>query len=676
MHLLGKRNCVSTHLGCRTFFKKYASSSAWRYTETRPLKPSATMGEPFHEETTDLSTWRADQLIARVNLLEQQLEEQTAKYLSYKCPVTDSTDCVGRYNTTTLSPTRTQSPTRKPKNARVNRDFDPSKYSTRFIALKFAYLGQRYNGLEFHPNNKTPLPTVEEELWKALNKARLVFPTPNALLGPDEPNWEGCEYSKCGRTDKGVSAFGQVIGVRVRSQRPVNRAQKPGSLEDAATEKEEPSHLIDSETAALPVVSAISLRENATLTPSSVCESASDEALSFHPTRDEIPYCQILNRLLPPDIRMLAWCPTPPLDFSARFSCKERRYRYFFTQPAFAPTIGSAGLLMVSNKPGVSVCRRREGWLDIDAMREAAHKFIGLHDFRNFCKVDPSKQIENFERRIFHADIEKIDSQQGPVGYIGKPAFQQYEHSNEAPGSHRDDDFKAQSSTPTIYTFTLHGSAFLWHQVRHMVAILFLVGQGLESPSVIDGLLDVSKTPAKPQYEMADDAPLVLWDCIFPREGADSRADALEWVYVGDDNTGQGAGSVGNAKGATGRFGPGGVVDDLWKVWRGRKMDEVLAGSLLDVVVGQASRGCDKTVAEAGRVEDTVSKSADSQKVFQGGNGPRFVGNYVPVIQKPRMESVETINARYAKRKGWEQKEEARVTGFRRVESGRDSGNQ
>lgn len=573
------------------------------------------------------------------------------------------TDCVGRYNSLTLSP-KIPSPARKPKNARVNREFDPSKYSTRFIALKFAYLGQRYNGLEFHPNNETPLPTVEEELWKALNKARLVFPTPNPLLWPNDPNWEGCEYSKCGRTDKGVSAFGQVIGIRVRSNRPVNWAQKPASVENEAAENEEPSQPKDLEAAASPIIPVTDLRADAALTPSGNAPG-SDEASPFDPIRDEIPYCQVLNRLLSPDIRMLAWCPSPPLNFSARFSCKERRYKYFFTQPAFTPTIGSTGLLNASKKQGLSTRRRREGWLDIDAMRKAAHKFIGLHDFRNFCKVDPSKQIDNFERRIFHADIEKIDSQQGPVGYIGTRGFQQYENSKEAPSSYRadKDDLKDQSSTPTIYTFTLHGSAFLWHQVRHMVAILFLVGQGLEPPSIVDDLLDISKTPARPQYEMADDAPLVLWDCIFPREGADdSRVDALEWVYVGDDGMREG----GNAKGA-GKFGYGGVVDDLWRVWRGRKIDEVLAGSLLDVVVGH---GRDVSGSEAvGTVVGNDNKSAGSQKVFQGGDGPRSVGTYVPVMRKPRMESVEVVNARYAKRKGFEQREEAKGMGFRRVGS-------
>ena len=85
-----------------------------------------------------------------------------------------------------------------------------------------------------------------------------------------------------------------------------------------------------------------------------------------------------------------------------------------------------------------------------------------------------------------------------------------------------------------MYTFNLHGSAFLWHQVRHMVAILFLVGQGLEKPSIVRELLDVEKNPRRPTYEMATDTPLVLWDCIFPHEDDEDRKDALHWLYVGD----------------------------------------------------------------------------------------------------------------------------------------------
>ena len=565
-------------------------------------------------------------------------------------------DCVGRYNAVSQpgkkpSLNRGESPSRKPRHSRANGVFNPSKYTTRLIALKFAYLGQNYNGLEYHSNNKTPLPTVEEELWKALNKAKLVLPTPNPSLEPGEPNWEGCEYSKCGRTDKGVSAFGQVAGIRVRSNRPTNRALATTLGENAAENSgtESLSHAEALEMATRIPKPEDNITPKRTSTPPSTRSSLSEDSTSFHSINDEIPYCQVLNRLLPPDIRVLAWCPNPPLDFSARFSCKERIYKYFFTQPAFTPTVGNHSATSTSREGG-----RREGWLDIEAMREAAHKFVGLHDFRNFCKIDESKQIENFNRRIFHADIEELDSSQNPVGYVGKPGFQQYEkHDAEVEGQLSDDSIKPQTSTPTIYTFTLHGSAFLWHQVRHMVAVLFLIGQGLEKPSLVDELLHVSNNPCKPQYEMADDAPLVLWDCIFPNEETGSREDALEWVYVGDyvGNEG-GIVRAGGSKGG-GKYGMGGVVDDMWIVWRQRKMDEILAGTLLDVIVGQG-RISQEDILE-GRMRN--ASRTESQKIFQGDNGYKLRGKYVPVMKRPKMDTVEAINAKYVKKKGPEKSE-------------------
>ena len=228
---------------------------------------------------------------------------------------------------------------RRSASARATRDFEPSKYSTRFIALKFAYLGQCYNGLEHHAKNKTPLPTVEEVLWKALMKARLIFPSPIEGLESGKVNWEGCEYSKCGRTDKGVSAFGQVVGLRVRSNRPLLK-------EDVLTGHLAPVTRPLTKDGAPPedcgIESSTLKIDNDELEDlSHSAEASDDETTLFDPINDEITYPQVLNRLLPPDIRVLAWCPSPPKDFSARFSCKERQYKYFFTLPALSPTIGA-----------------------------------------------------------------------------------------------------------------------------------------------------------------------------------------------------------------------------------------------------------------------------------------------------------------------------------------------
>ncbi|KAF4547663.1 tRNA pseudouridine synthase-like protein 1 [Elsinoe fawcettii] len=538
-------------------------------------------------DALDYRQWPADKLVKRVEELEARLQALTAEAKAQ------------------VSPGFAKRQAKKAKKEEF-RTLDASRYSTRYIALKFAYLGQRYNGLEHHANNTTPLPTIEEELWKALTKTRLIFPT-----GKGEVNWEGCEYSKCGRTDRGVSAFGQVVALKVRSARPVPGMKKRKKVE--AAEKEEQ----DAESE----------------------EAHKEKEKKFDPIRDEVPYIQTLNRVLPDDIRVLAWCPDPPPDFSARFSCQERQYRYFFTNPGYAPVPGARGMnKTITGKP------LREGWLDIEAMQDAAKRLEGLHDFRNFCKIDPGKQISNFQRRVFRASIEEVDSTRSPLGYVGAPEFAASDQEVRSNGTAVKG---AQPSTPALYTFNVNGSAFLWHQVRNMVAVLFLVGQGLESPSVVSDLLDVEKTPTRPKYEMASDAPLVLWDCIFPAKDGPDGDQGLHWVYVGDEG-GRDLNKHVDIDGGDGKFGRNGVMDSLWTTWRSRKIDEVLAGSLSDLV---ASQGRQTSLPERPGAE-----SRRSQRVFDGGNDPRPTGTYTPVMRKERMEHYEVLNARYRQKKGLDEK--------------------
>lgn len=42
---------------------------------------------------------------------------------------------------------------------------------------------------------------------------------------------------------------------------------------------------------------------------------------------------------------------------------------------------------------------------------------------------------------------------------------------------------------------TIEGEAFLWHQIRCIMAILLMIGEGKESPGVVAELLDVNKHP-------------------------------------------------------------------------------------------------------------------------------------------------------------------------------------
>ncbi|SCV99995.1 LAFE_0B07096g1_1 [Lachancea fermentati] len=333
-------------------------------------------------EELDYAKWTKEQLIERV----LELENKKKRHIEEESEQSDQQS----------KKHKAASPDISKKKIKQQRPFDFSRFNTRFIALRFAYLGWNYNGLAIQ-KEPTPLPTVEGTILEAMNKAKLV-----PSMVPQEYN-----FSRCGRTDKGVSAMNQVISLRVRS------------------------NLTDDE--------------------------------QIDPTNDhkEIPYINILNQLLPDDIRVSAVCLRPPKNFDARFSCKHRHYKYLF------------------NKSG----------LDIDVMREAAKLYEGEHDFRNFCKLDGSKQITNYKRTIMKAQILHVDGD--------------------------------------IYCFDLIGSAFLWHQVRCMMAILFLIGQKLESPSLIEDLVHIGKTKQKPIYDMASDIPLILYDCQFPD---------MEWSHLGEND--------------------------------------------------------------------------------------------------------------------------------------------
>ena len=182
-------------------------------------------------------------------------------------------------------------------------------------------------------------------------------------------------------------------------------------------------------------------------------------------TAAEIDYCKMLNSVLPEHIQVVAWAPCARRDFSARFDCVGRTYKYFFPL----------------------------GGLDLGAMNEAGERLCGEHDFRNFCKMDVNNGVVNYMRRITEVKAELVGS------------------TSEARDPY------------AMCALTVAGKAFLWHQIRCVVAVLFRVGEGKESPGVIDELLNVEKNPRRPQYVMASELPLNLFDCQFE--------DVVDWRY-------------------------------------------------------------------------------------------------------------------------------------------------
>jgi len=339
-------------------------------------------------------------------------------------------------------------------------DFEFSKYPRRKIALKFCYSGWEYCGLAYQIG-PTPLPTVENVLFDVLAQTRLV---------DKDAGFDGCGWEKCGRTDRGVSAAGQVVSLWVRSRLPSEEvAESEGPIEEEKIDEvDEVGQDLEDDFQSLSV----------SYGPSSSNTSVKKKLASAEREHD---YVHMINRLLPPTIRVIAWSPVSP-TFSARFSCKYRHYKYFFSSLN----------------------------LDIPAMQAAAARLVGDHDFRNLCKLDVQKQITSFQRTILRASVEPVDTEDSESG--------------------------------RMYVFDLVGSAFLYHQVRHIVGVLFLIGSGLEPVSIITVLMNVregaeplhpedvaaGKTTyavmdRKPEYQMADALPLMLWDCAYDESDLDWR---------------------------------------------------------------------------------------------------------------------------------------------------------
>ncbi|GAA5906715.1 hypothetical protein JCM6882_003281 [Rhodosporidiobolus microsporus] len=399
---------------------------------------------------------------------------------------------------------------RKAAKATVTSGLPPSLANApkRHIALLFSYEGWAHSGLAYQPKGVyTPLPTVEGCLLDALEKARLIEPH-------EESEGFGCGFERCGRTDAGVSSSAQVVNLWVRSD-----LEDPMKLQGREVNP-------DSDEGRRHARSRSPSRSRSS-SVSSAASSSSD--LSFTPDKRkpasdvEIPYITLLNRHLPPSIRIHAWSPVSA-TFSSRFSCIWRHYKYFFSSSPVSPFLLSR-FDFGAAYAAAGLPHHAENWharlagvdwsglrLDLDLMRDAVSRLVGEHDFRNFCKVDPPKQLQTHVRTVNSATIDPVEGE--------------------------GDD---------MWVLNLRGGAFLYNQVRHIVAILFLVGARLEPPSIVDTLLWTSQrtahtvssfpsTPSssqdsreimdrKPGYQMAEDLPLILWQCGFNSTELDWRTD-------------------------------------------------------------------------------------------------------------------------------------------------------
>lgn len=79
-------------------------------------------------------------------------------------------------------------------------------------------------------------------------------------------------------------------------------------------------------------------------------KSKQEKAASEGKEVTEMDYCGMLNRVLPPEIRALAWAPVSQ-GFSARFSCSDRTYRraYRMTVVVSVRTFGKRAWILLSS---------------------------------------------------------------------------------------------------------------------------------------------------------------------------------------------------------------------------------------------------------------------------------------------------------------------------------------
>ncbi|KAG9395350.1 tRNA pseudouridine synthase [Carpediemonas membranifera] len=191
----------------------------------------------------------------------------------------------------------------------------------RNIAMKVSYVGAKYGGFSLQPHDDN---TVEYHLFKALRRTRLM----NMV--------ELSGYCRAGRTDRGVSAVGNVISLFLRTNQDPARefGGKAPSEDDMPSVS--PNAVLDQEEA-----------------------RAADHTVDETEDVKELDNANMLNNVLPADIRVKQWAPVP-VTFNARFCATWREYRYYFLP----------------------------GNLDHGEMAQAAKYFEGYHDFTAFCKMD------------------------------------------------------------------------------------------------------------------------------------------------------------------------------------------------------------------------------------------------------------------------------------------------
>ena len=172
---------------------------------------------------------------------------------------------------------------------------------------------------------------------------------------------------------------------------------------------------------------------------------------------NEIPASGVksgINAFLPSDI-YIKDVEIVNEDFHARFSAKEKEYRYYINTGEYDPLRVNYSVYITN--------------LDVNRMREAIKLLEGKHDFKGFASASIDKRKETI-KEIYHTEINQIDD---------------------------------------MLEFVFIGSGFLKYQIRRMMGALVEIGRGKEEISFINEVLE--KKDPRISHKSLDGAGLYLY---------------------------------------------------------------------------------------------------------------------------------------------------------------------
>lgn len=202
---------------------------------------------------------------------------------------------------------------------------------------------------------------------------------------------------------------------------------------------------------------------------------ARGQVVSFEVTPDELEarpssaLVRSLNALTVPEITVPQVGKVPD-GFSARFSAKSRRYKYFISDAQTPP------LVMRDFAWQLRSCDS----LNVEAMNQACKPLIGEHDFKSFCLASSAE---------------------------GKPTCREVLDLSV---------YRCDVMGDNLICIDITGSSFLHSMVRTIAGTLVAVGRGLRSPNWTADVLAARSRDAA--GEKAPACGLIFWEVDYADE--------------------------------------------------------------------------------------------------------------------------------------------------------------